>query len=65
MTKPLIPADLLKNLQNIQKPEDSTAGTKQNAMKVKPQAAPAQRPSSKPAGKAGGAAHTRSSNRGK
>jgi hypothetical protein len=61
MTKPLVPADLLKNLQAAEKP---TAG---GVAKPKPKAqpAPAVKASTKPQGKTGGAAHMRSSNRGK
>ncbi|HJU83711.1 MAG TPA: hypothetical protein VJ600_05850 [Holophagaceae bacterium] len=63
MTKPLVPADLLKNLDKAQKAED--AGGAKAAPKPKAGPAPAVRVSTKPAGKAGGAAHTRMSNRGK
>ena len=62
MTKPLIPADFLKNLDTTPKAEDSAAKA---SPKPKAGPAPAVRVSTKPAGKAGGAAHTRMSNRGK
>ncbi len=64
MTKPLVPADLLKNLAKVQKPEEEE-GAPKAAPKPKSGPAPAVRVSTKPAGKAGGAAHTRMSNRGK
>lgn len=62
MTKPLVPADLLKNLQAADKPAGDAASAKP---KAKPQPQPTVRASSKPQGKSGGAAHMRSSNRGK
>ena len=62
MTKPLVPADLLKSLQAVDKPAADAGATKP---KAKPQPQPIQRASSKPQGKSGGAAHMRSSNRGK
>ncbi len=61
MTKPLVPADLLKSVQAADKP----AGT---ATSSKPKAGPGPKPvvraSTKPQGKSG-VAHTRTSNRGK
>lgn len=61
MTKPLVPADLLKNLQAADK-----AASAPNA--TKPKAGPGPKPvvkaSTKPQGK-GGVTHTRMSNRGK
>ena len=62
MTKPLVPADLLKNLQAADKPATEAGAAKP---KAKPKPAPAVRTSTKPQGKSGGAAHMRSSNRGK
>lgn len=62
MTKPLVPADLLKSLQAVDKPT-ADAGTAKPKVKAQPQ--PTVRASSKPQGKSGGAAHMRSSNRGK
>ena len=62
MTKPLVPADLMKSLQAVDKPAADAGAAKP---KVKPQPQPTQRASSKPQGKSGGAAHMRSSNRGK
>ncbi len=62
MTKPLVPADLLKSLQAADKPAADGSAAKP---KAKPQPMPAAKPSTKPQGKTGGAAHMRSSNRGK
>jgi hypothetical protein len=62
MTKPLVPADLLKSLQATDKPASDGTAAKP---KAKPQPMPAVKPSTKPQGKTGGAAHMRSSNRGK
>ncbi|GLH68782.1 hypothetical protein GETHPA_03150 [Geothrix rubra] len=62
MTKPLVPADLLKSLQAVDKPAADAGSSKP---KAKPQPQPTVRASSKPQGKSGGAAHMRSSNRGK
>ena len=63
MTKPLVPADLLKSLNNAQKVEVTGAQGK---------AVPAQKPSANPQSKVntkaqgkGNSLHTRSSNRGK
>ena len=63
MTKTLVPSDLLKNLDKVQKTEEASASKNQGKAKNGP--APTVRVSTKPAGKPGGAAHTRSSNRGK
>lgn len=63
MTKPLVPADLLKSLDKAQKAED--AGAK---VRTVPQAKPSANPQSKVNTKAqgkGNSLHTRSSNRGK
>ena len=61
MTKPLVPADLLKSVQAADKPVA-------NAASAKPKAnggpKPAVRASTKPQGKSG-VTHTRMSNRGK
>ena len=61
MSKPLVPADLLKSLPTVEK-------TAKAAAAPKPKPAPGPKPtvkaSAKPQGK-GGAAHMRSSNRGK
>ena len=61
MTKPLVPADLLKSVQAADKPASQTAA-------VKPKGGagpkPVVRASTKPQGKSG-VAHTRMSNRGK
>lgn len=61
MTKPLVPTDLLKNLQAAEKPTSGAAAKP----KPKAQPAPVVKASTKPQGKIGGAAHMRSSNRGK
>ena len=63
MTKPLIPADLLKNLDKVQKAEDGGAKAKA-ALQPKPSANPQAKVNTKAQGK-GNALHTRSSNRGK
>ena len=61
MTKPLVPADLLKNLQAADKPASSPgAAAKPKGGSPKP----AVKASTKPQGKSG-VAHTRMSNRGK
>ena len=63
MTKPLVPTDLLKSLDKVQKAEDP--GLKP---KAQPQAKPSANPQSKVNTKAqgkGSSLHTRSSNRGK
>ncbi len=62
MTKSLVPADLMKSLQAVDKPVAEAGAAKP---KAKPQPHPIQRASTKPQGKSGGAAHMRSSNRGK
>lgn len=61
MTKPLIPADLLKSLDKAQKAEDASA---KPAPKAKPMPASQAKVNTKAQGK-GNAMHTRSSNRGK
>lgn len=61
MTKPLVPADLLKNLQAVDKAAASPATAKP---KAGPGPKPAAKASTKPQGKSG-VAHTRMSNRGK
>ena len=61
MTKPLVPADLLKSVQAADKPAASTAAARPKAT-AGPK--PAVRASTKPQGKSG-VAHTRMSNRGK
>ena len=61
MNKPLIPADLLKSLDKVQKAED--AGAKP-APKAKPAPAAQAKVNTKAQGK-GNSMHTRSSNRGK
>jgi hypothetical protein len=63
MTKPLVPADLLKNLGKTTKPEEGAEA--KPAPKAKPAPAASVKVNTKAAGKAGGAAHTRMSNRGK
>lgn len=63
MTKPLVPADLLKNLQAMEMPAADT--TPDGKPKVKPHVKPAPKTANRPQGKSGGAAHMRSSNRGK
>ena len=60
MTKPLVPADLLKNLKAVDKAATSAPAKPKAAASPKPAA----KPSSKPQGKSG-VAHTRMSNRGK
>ena len=62
MTKPLGPADLLKSLQATDRQASDASAAKP---KAKPQPMPAVKASTKPQGKSGGAAHMRSSNRGK
>jgi hypothetical protein len=61
MTKPLVPADLLKSVQAADKPAAAAAHAKPKA-NAGPK--PAVRASTKPQGKSG-VAHTRMSNRGK
>lgn len=61
MTKPLVPADLLKSVQAADKPTSATSGAKPKA-NAGPK--PVVKASSKPQGKSG-VAHTRMSNRGK
>ena len=61
MTKPLVPADLLKSVQAADKPASATQSAKPKA-NAGPK--PAVRASTKPQGKSG-VAHTRMSNRGK
>lgn len=61
MTKPLVPADLLKSVQAADKPAATTAQSKPKA-NAGPK--PAVRASTKPQGKSS-VAHTRMSNRGK
>ncbi|WP_306592003.1 hypothetical protein [Geothrix sp. 21YS21S-4] len=62
MTKPLVPADLLKSIQATDKPVGGAA----SGAKPKPASSPkpAVKASTKPQGKSG-VAHTRMSNRGK
>lgn len=60
MTKPLVPADLLKNLQAV----DKAAAPMTAKPKAGPGPKPAVKASTKPQGKSG-VAHTRMSNRGK
>jgi hypothetical protein len=61
MTKPLVPADLLKSVQAADKPASTATANKPNA---NPGPKPAVRASTKPQGKSG-VTHTRMSNRGK
>lgn len=61
MTKPLVPADLLKNLQAVDKAAATPAASRP---KAGPGPKPVVKASSKPQGK-GGVTHTRMSNRGK
>ena len=61
MTKPLVPADLLKSVQAADKPAATATHTKPKANSGPK---PAVRASTKPQGKSG-VAHTRMSNRGK
>jgi hypothetical protein len=61
MTKPLIPADLLKSVQTSDKPATTASAAKP---KTNAGPKPAVRASTKPQGKSG-VAHTRMSNRGK
>jgi hypothetical protein len=61
MTKPLVPADLLKSIQAADKPATAALAAKPRA-NAGPK--PAVRASTKPQGKSG-VAHTRMSNRGK
>ena len=61
MTKPLVPADLLKSVQAADKPNSTAATTKHEATSGPK---PIVRSSTKPQGKSG-VAHTRMSNRGK
>lgn len=61
MTKPLVPADLLKSVQAADKPAATAASAKPKAA-AGPK--PVVRASTKPQGKSG-VAHTRMSNRGK
>ena len=62
MTKPLIPADLLKSVTTVAKPEEGAGG--KPAPKAKPAPASQTKVNTKAQGK-GNAMHTRSSNRGK
>ena len=62
MTKPLVPADLLKSLEAADKPATDPVLAKPKA-RLQPQVAP--KASTKRQGKSGGAAHMRYSNRGK
>jgi hypothetical protein len=64
MTKPLVPADLLKSLDKAQKAEDAGAKTTKAAPQPKPSANAQSKVNTKAQGK-GNAMHTRSSNRGK
>jgi len=61
MTKPLVPADLLKSVQAADKPAAAAHAAKPRANEGPK---PAVRASTKPQGKSG-VAHTRMSNRGK
>jgi hypothetical protein len=61
MTKPLVPADLLKSVQAADKPASTATATKPRA-NAGPR--PVVRASTKPQGKSG-VTHTRMSNRGK
>jgi len=61
MTKPLVPADLLKTVQAADKPAANAPGAKP---KANGGPKPAVRASTKPQGKSG-VTHTRMSNRGK
>ncbi|MBK9795973.1 MAG: hypothetical protein IPP58_05670 [Holophagaceae bacterium] len=61
MTKPLVPADLLKSVQAADKP---AAGTAAHKAKANPGPKPVVKASTKPQGKSG-VTHTRMSNRGK
>ncbi|HET8715953.1 MAG TPA: hypothetical protein VFM16_09020 [Holophagaceae bacterium] len=62
MTKPLVPADLLKSLANLPKTEEESGA--KSAPKAKPAPAASVKVNTKAQGK-GNAMHTRSSNRGK
>lgn len=62
MTKPLVPADLLKTLQAVDKP--GAAATAAAKPKAGGHPKPAVKASTKPQGKTG-VTHTRMSNRGK
>ena len=61
MTKPLVPADLLKSVQAADRPTTAAASAKPKANSGPK---PAMRASTKPQGKSG-VTHTRMSNRGK
>ncbi len=61
MTKPLVPADLMKSLLAVDKAATTPAATKQ---KAGPGPKPVVKASTKPQGKSG-VTHTRMSNRGK
>lgn len=63
MTKPLVPADLLKSLDKVQKAEDPGLKAK-TAPQPKPSANAQSKVNTKAQGK-GNSMHTRSSNRGK
>ena len=63
MTKPLVPADLLKSLDKVQKAEDPGLKTKASPQ-PKPSANAQSKVNTKAQGK-GNSMHTRSSNRGK
>jgi hypothetical protein len=63
MTKPLVPADLLKSLDKAQKAEDA-GGKIKAAPQPKPSANAQSKVNTKAQGK-GNSMHTRSSNRGK
>lgn len=62
MNKPLVPADLLKSLNNVQKAEDGSVA--KPIPKAKPAPAGSVKINTKAQGK-GNSMHTRSSNRGK
>lgn len=62
MTKPLVPADFLKNLQAADKP--ATEGSAMVKPKANAHPKPTTKASTKPQGKTG-VTHTRMSNRGK
>jgi hypothetical protein len=63
MTKPLVPADLLKSVQAADKPVSALPGSGNPKTTNHPR--PTVKASSRPQAKTAGVAHTRMSNRGK
>lgn len=63
MTKPLVPADLLKSVQAADKPASVLAGSSNPKTTNHPR--PIVKASNRPQAKSAGVAHTRMSNRGK